>query len=162
MDALHTLIGPHDGATFLLFSVRTVIVLAFGIACVRIAGRTTFSQLSPLDIVVAIVVGSTLSRAITGSVPFLPALGSNLLLVLLHRGLAWLGVRWRPLGLLVKGRVAVIVRDGVADTAELRRHRISNDDLHEALRLGGAATLSEVRLAMLEDGGKISVIKRDK
>lgn len=162
MNALATLVSPHDGANLLLFCVRTVIAVAVGIACVRIAGRTTFSQLSPLDIVVAVAAGSNLSRAMTGSTPFLPALGATLLLVALHRALAWLASRWRPFGVLLKGRAVVVVRDGVADEGELKRHRISSDDLHEAIRLGGAGSLSQVALAVLEDGGKISVIKRGK
>jgi uncharacterized membrane protein YcaP (DUF421 family) len=161
MDALSTLVSPHDPANLLLFCVRTVIVLAFGIACVRIAGRTTFSQLSPLDIVVAVAAGSNLSRAMTGSTPFLPSLGATLLLVALHRTLAFAASRWRPLSILMKGRAVVVVRDGVADEAMLKRHRIGLDDLHEAIRLGGAGSLSQVALAVLEDGGRISVVKRE-
>ena len=162
MNGLATLVSIHDPANLLLFCVRTVIVLAFGILCIRIAGRTTFSQLSPLDIVVAVAAGSNLSRAMTGSTPFLPSLGATLLLVALHRGLAWAATRWRPLAFLLKGRAVVVVRDGVADPQVLKRHRISADDLHEAIRLGGAGSLSQVALAVLEDGGRISVVKRSK
>ena len=160
MNALATLVSPNDGSNLLLFCVRTVIVLAFGIGCVRIAGRTTFSQLSPLDIVVAVAAGSNLSRAMTGSTPFLPSLGATLLLVALHRALAYTASRWRPFSFLIRGRAVVVIRNGAADRAALLHHRISNDDLHEALRLGGAGSIGEVRLAVLEDGGKISVIRR--
>ncbi|MFV4825439.1 DUF421 domain-containing protein, partial [Mycobacterium tuberculosis] len=114
-----------------------MIVLVFGVACVRIAGRTTFSQLNPLDIVVAVAAGSNLSRAMTGSTPFLPSLGATLLLVALHRALAFAGSRWPPLSFLIRGRAVVVIRNGVADREALLHHRISNDDLHEALRLGG-------------------------
>lgn len=160
MDALTALVSPHDGANLILFCVRTVIVLAFGIVCIRVAGRTTFSQLSPLDIVVAVAAGSNLSRAMTGSTPFLPSLGATLLLVALHRGLAWWASRWRPLSFLIKGRAVTIIRDGVVDPAVMKRHRISTDDLHEAIRLGGAGAVSDVRLAVLEDGGHISVVRK--
>ena len=159
MDSLSTLISAQDGSTLLLFSVRTTIALAFGVACVRLAGRTTFSQLNALDIVVAVAAGSNLSRAMTGSTPFLPSLGATLLLVLLHRALAAANARWRWLGEFTRGHAVVVIRDGKADAALLKKHRISDDDLMEAIRLGGAAEVSEVRLAVLEDGGRISVIR---
>ena len=49
MHHLATLVSHDDPSNLLLYSVRTVVVLAFGILCIRIAGRTTFSQLSPLE-----------------------------------------------------------------------------------------------------------------
>ncbi len=162
MHALASLIGHDDPTTLLVFCVRTVVVLIFGILCIRIAGRTTFSQLSPLDIVVSVAAGSNLSRAMTGNSPFLPSLGATLLLVVLHRSLAYAAARYRPLGFLIKGRAVIVVRDGVADTGVMRRHRISNDDLHEAIRLGGAGSVSAVKLAVLEDGGHISVVHRSR
>ena len=82
MEILRTLIGPDGGhADVWQMCVRTLIVFAVGIAYIRIAGRRTFSQAAPLDIVVAIVVGSNLSRSTTGATPFWPSLAATLLLV---------------------------------------------------------------------------------
>ena len=89
MEIIRVLIGPDEGnASALQLSVRAVVLLAFGILCIRIAGRRTFSQATPLDIIVAIIVGSNLSRAMTGKAPFFPDLAATLVLVGLHRALA--------------------------------------------------------------------------
>lgn len=78
MDWLTALIGPDDGtATTWQFCVRALVLLPYGILCIRIAGRRTFSNLTPLDIFVAIVVGSNISRAMTGKAPFLPTLAAT-------------------------------------------------------------------------------------
>jgi hypothetical protein len=54
-------------------SVRAVLLFAFGIACIRIAGRRTFAHYSPLDIIVALIVGSNISRVMTGKGCLLPS-----------------------------------------------------------------------------------------
>jgi hypothetical protein len=54
METFRTLIGPDTGdATVLQLCFRAAILFAFGILCIRIAGRRTFSQITPLDIIVA-------------------------------------------------------------------------------------------------------------
>src|SRR4051794_25882684 len=72
MDWLQQLIGPDQGdATWWQLSVRAVILFAVGILYIRLAGRRAFSQATPFDIVVSVIVGSNLSRAMTGKAPFL-------------------------------------------------------------------------------------------
>jgi uncharacterized membrane protein YcaP (DUF421 family) len=67
MDWLQMVVGPDDGsASVAQFCARALLLFAYGILCIRVAGRRTFLSLSPLDIVVAIVVGSNISRAMTG------------------------------------------------------------------------------------------------
>ncbi|MDQ0464360.1 uncharacterized membrane protein YcaP (DUF421 family) [Caulobacter ginsengisoli] len=159
MDWFEALIGPDNGeASPLQLCVRAVIILVFGIACIRIAGRRTFSQASPLDIIVAIIVGSNLSRAMTGKAPFIAGLAATLLLVVLHRLLAWATLRWGLLSRWIKCDPVVLVRDGVRDERAMRVHGISEADLLEGLRMEQMERVEQAHLAMLEGGGKISVV----
>lgn len=159
MEWLQALIGPDTGAASpIQLCVRAIIILVFGVACIRIAGRRTFSQASPLDIIVAIIVGSNLSRCMTGKAPFIAGLSATLLLVVLHRLLALATLRWSPLSRWIKCDPIVLVRDGVRDEKALKTHGISEADLLEALRMEQAERVEDVHLAMLEGGGKISVV----
>jgi uncharacterized membrane protein YcaP (DUF421 family) len=161
MDVIRTLIGPDNGdANAAQLCVRALILFAIGIAYIRIAGRRTFALATPLDIVVALVVGSNLSRAMTGKAPFWPALAATLLLVVLHRVLATLALRWNWLAKLVKAEPVVLVRDGKEDRRAMARHGIGEDDLLEALRLEQVERPDEVRLGTLENSGNISVVRR--
>jgi uncharacterized membrane protein YcaP (DUF421 family) len=160
MDWLIALIGPDNGGpTIPQYCARALIVFAFGILCIRIAGRRSFSQASPLDIIVAIIIGSNLSRTMTGKASFLGGLAASLVIVVLHRVLTTAVLRWGWLERLIKGRSVVLVRDGRLDRAAMARHGVSEIDLMESLRMQEAEALAEVRLATLEDGGKISIIK---
>jgi uncharacterized membrane protein YcaP (DUF421 family) len=161
VDAFRALIGPENGdATWWQLSIRAVILFVVGVIYLRIAGRRTFSKATPLDIIVALIVGSNLSRAMTGKAPFLPSLAATLTLVLLHRAAAYATLRWNWLAKLMKVGPTVLVRDGEVDEAALRRHGLSHEDLAEGLRLEQAADPAEVRLATLEGGGRISVVPK--
>src|SRR5690348_14664775 len=128
METLRAVIGPENGeATWWQLCVRALILFVVGLVYVRIAGRRTFSHATPFDIVVAIIVGSNLSRAMTGKAPFLGALAATLLLVLLHRLAAMATLRWNWFANLAKSRPAVLVRDGQIDEAALRRHELSTE-----------------------------------
>jgi len=160
MDLFRQLIGPDEGANGWQLGFRVLPILAFGILCVRIAGRRTFAQYSPLDIVVALIVGSNLSRVLTGKAAFWPALTATLLLVILHRLLAYASLRWRWLGWLVKSRPITIVVDGTADREAMRRGNLTEDDLIAAVRMEQVAEVDDVALAVLEGSGKLSVVPK--
>jgi uncharacterized membrane protein YcaP (DUF421 family) len=159
MEIVRALIGPDEGnASAFQLSVRAVVLLAFGILCIRIAGRRTFSQATPLDIIVAIIVGSNLSRAMTGKAPFFPDLAATLVLVGLHRGLAMATVRWSLLASWIKSEPVTLVSAGVVDRDALRRMTLSEADLMEGIRLRDVGAVSDVELASLEASGEISVV----
>ncbi len=160
MDWFRALIGPDESAEPWQICVRAVIIFAFGLLCVRIAGRRTFAQATPLDIIVAIVVGSNLSRIMTGKASFFGGLSATLLVVVLHRALAMATVHWNPLAAFMKSAPVVLVRDGQIDWAALRRHGLSREDLEEGLRMEQEESCENVRLATLEAGGTISVVRK--
>jgi uncharacterized membrane protein YcaP (DUF421 family) len=159
MEAFRALIGPDTGdASVTQLCARAALLFLFGILCIRIAGRRTFSSITPLDIIVAIIIGSNISRAMTGKAPFFGGLAATLVVVVLHRLLAMATLHWSPLARLMKGGPIVLVRDGVADVAAMRRHAIGQADLAEGLRMEQVDRIEDVRRATLEAGGKISVV----
>ncbi|HEX3364982.1 DUF421 domain-containing protein [Phenylobacterium sp.] len=160
MELFRELIGPDNGANTAQLCVRAVIIFFLGVAYIRIAGRRTFSNASPLDIVVALVVGSNLSRVMTGKADFWPAITASLLLVILHRVFATLTTHWGWLAKLMKAEPVVLVRDGTADRKAMLWHGIGDMDLREGLRLEQVETPEEVRLATLENSGRISVVPK--
>ena len=154
------LIGPDQGADTQQLCIRALFLFVFGILCVRIAGRRTFAQYSPLDIVVALIVGSNISRVMTGKADLVPALSATLVLVVLHRLLAMAAMRWSAFAWLVKSRPIRLVKDGRVDHKALNRANLSADDLHEAIRMEQFEDPADLRLAMLEGSGKVSVVPK--
>ncbi|THD61411.1 DUF421 domain-containing protein [Phenylobacterium sp.] len=160
MDWFRTLIGPDEGADAQQLCIRAILLFFLGLVCIRLAGRRTFSQSSPLDIIIYLIVGSNLSRVMTGKADFWPVTSATLVLVVLHGLFAMLTLRWGLLAKVMKADPVVLIRDGVIDEAASMRHGISRMDLLEGLRLKQVADVKDVRLATLENSGKISVVPR--
>jgi uncharacterized membrane protein YcaP (DUF421 family) len=139
---------------------RALIVFCFGVLLARLGDRRMLGHNAGFDIMLLVVLGSVLSRGINGQAAFFPSLGASAVLVLLHDILGRLALHWHGFSVLVKGRPRVLVRDGRLMDDELRRNKITHDDLDENLRLNGSVNgAGDVAEARLERNGNISVVK---
>jgi uncharacterized membrane protein YcaP (DUF421 family) len=159
VHALDVLFGTGGDLTVAQECARAALVLAYGLILVRFAGRRVFGRWSAIDIVVSIIVGSNLSRALTGSAPLWGTLAASTLLMFLHWLLAQGAARWPLVSRLVEGRARELGRDGRIGNRKDLRVAISDADLAEALRQAGVERVEDTRLVMLEPSGKISVLK---
>ena len=159
MSFLAEIFGTNSGLSWWQECARAVVILFYGLALVRVAGRRVFGKWSALDIVVSIIVGSNLSRALTGNAPLLGTLLATTLLMMLHWILAQLAARSPRISELLEGAQIVLVRDGKADPACLKKQSISHADLNEALRQQSLEHVGHARLISLEPSGKITVLK---
>lgn len=152
--------GVKGELTWWQMSIRGIVVFAYGLALVRFPGQRIFGKSSAFDIVLAVLVGSSLSRALTGNAPFVATLAATTAIVLLHWLVAHLTTRSHRLSWLVKGAVIRIVADGRMDCAIMRRHGLTEGDVEEAMRTAGIQRFDQVEAAYLERNGKISVVPR--
>ncbi len=139
--------------------LRAVLIFGYGLILVRVAGRRVFGKWAALDIIVSIMVGSNLSRAITGGAPLVGTLAATALLMGLHWILAQGAARLRPVSRILEGDPITLAGNGALDIAKLRRDAISDADLSEALRQAGVETAAQTRLIVLEPSGKITILK---
>ena len=94
-------------------SARAALCFFYGLLMLRLSGRRTFAQMSAIDLVISIIIGSNLSRAMTGSIPFWPTLASVAVLVGLHLLLAHAVTRSPALGRWAEGSPVILSRNGV-------------------------------------------------
>lgn len=142
-------------------ALRTVLIYAATLAIVRVGSKRFLSQATAFDAIVAIMLGSIMSRAINGSAPFLPTLAAGVILVGLHWLIATIAYSSDWFGTLVKGNPVLLIKDGNVQKKGLRQTSVSAKDLEEALRIESHVTEPErVQLAYLERNGGISVIPR--
>jgi uncharacterized membrane protein YcaP (DUF421 family) len=157
---LHDLVGSKGDILWWQMSIRAVLIFIFGLVLIRLFGRRAFGKQTPLDIVLAIVVGSNLSRALTANAPFLPTLAATAVIVLLFWILSNLAARWPSFSRLVKGEPIWLIRDGQPDARTMKRAGVSEGDVAESARRSGLSGLGGVDQAVLERSGKISAIRR--
>ncbi|WP_019139785.1 DUF421 domain-containing protein [Noviherbaspirillum massiliense] len=141
--------------------LRACVVFVFCLLAIKAAKRRFMGRGSAFDIVMIIILGSVISRAINGTAPMLPTLAASIALILIHRFVAWMSMhsgRWRA---FVEGEPKLLVEDGTVDWDEMRKHDITEKDLHSALRqVLNTDDLSLVKHIYLEPDGKLSIVKR--
>ena len=141
--------------------VRPVLVYAFLIIGLRIAGKRELAQLNPFDLVVLLTLSNTVQNAIIGNDNSVTGgfLGAATLLVV-----NYLVVRFvynhRKLEEIVEGKSDVLIFQGRLNLKALESELITLEELESAARKQGIATLEEVETATIEPGGAISFIPR--
>lgn len=140
-------------------AVRAVVVFVLTITMIRIGDKRFMGKSTAMDVMLGIVFGSVVSRAITGNSPFIPTLVAGWVLVLLHFATAAIAFRWDRFGGLVKGTDRLLVRDGEIDWDQMRKGHVTEADLREALRNNGnEPDIKKIKAAHLERDGDISII----
>ena len=142
--------------------VRAMIVYAVALVLVRVGEKRALGKNTALDVVVAVMLGSVVSRGITSVGPAVGLLGGAML-VFLHWLLSVVTFHSDRLGTLLKGSPRVLVKDGEIDWSAMKESHISRDDLLAALRSESQLDdVDSVRVARLERSGQISAIERDR
>lgn len=158
-ELLVDLVG-RDGGVISLWQMlaRAGIVFWYGILLLRVASPRIFSKATPVDIVLSVIIGSILSRAITGDAPLWGVMATAALLVALHAIVMYAANKWRPVANVVKGKPRVLIEDGEIHVREKTRGVIGDRDLMAAIRSAGGERIEDVKLATLERGGEIEVV----
>ncbi len=139
--------------------LRSIVIYTFSLAIVRMGSKRFMNEAAAFDVIIGIMLGSVMSRAINGSAPFLPTLFAGVVLVGLHWLLGILAFHINWFGPLVKGSPVLLIEDGEIQQEGVRKAGLSRLDIEQALRLEvHHADLSKVRLAYMERNGAISVI----
>ncbi|MBC7856225.1 MAG: DUF421 domain-containing protein [Pirellulaceae bacterium] len=139
---------------------RAAAVFFIGLALVRIGKTRLIGRVTGLDVLIGFLLGSILSRGITGQASISGTAIASATIVLLHWILTAIATRSHRFGIVIKGRSKVLVKDGAIDESAMLYSHISPNDLDEALHIRGLETVEQVRRAYQERNGEISVIKR--
>ena len=156
---LAEMFGARGHVTVLQECARAVLILSYGLVLVRVAGRRIFGKWAAIDIVVSIIVGSNLSRSLTGNAPLVGTLAATTLLIALHWLLAQLAARSKMMSRLLEGTAVDLIVGGEPKGGVAVRHAVSQADIDEALRHTGSNKIEDASRITLEPSGKITVLK---
>jgi uncharacterized membrane protein YcaP (DUF421 family) len=141
--------------------LRTVVIFFFILLMTRIVGRRELSSMEPFDLIVLVVIGDLVQQGVTqDDYSVTGALLVVATLALLTVLVSYMSYRFRPLRPVLSGDPIVLVEDGRPIDRNLRRERITLDELAAAARLQQVESISDVRFAVLETNGQISFIPR--
>lgn len=145
----------------LILALRTLILYFLVIIVMRIMGKPQIGELQPFELVVAIILSELAAVAMSDTeIPLLNGIIPILTLLLAQVGLAYWTLKSQRARILVCGQPSILINKGNIVEGELRRLRMSINDLLEQLRVKNYANIAEVDYAILETNGELSVIPK--
>ncbi len=154
-------IGTTDIPEWWHFIVRAMVVYVFLLVLLRLTGKRQVGQLAPFDLVLLLVLSNAVQNSMNGGDNSIT--GGLILattLIGLNAAVGWITYRSKRAEAIVEGRPVVVVHDGRVDDESLRRLQMTRHELDAALRAQGCAGPDEVRFAVLETNGRLTVLAR--
>ena len=139
--------------------IRTVVLYLFIIVGIRLLGKHQIGQLEPSELVLTLIIADLASVPMQDNgIPLLAGLIPIVVLLCLSTIISVLcgkSIRFRA---LLCGRPSIIVENGSVLEAELKKNRLTLDELMEELRIQGYADFKSIKFALLETNGQLSVL----
>jgi uncharacterized membrane protein YcaP (DUF421 family) len=141
--------------------LRSLVVYLFLLLAFRVLGKRQVGQLTPFDLVVLLIISNVVQNAIIGPDN---SLGGGLIgaavIFLANYLVVELTFRSKRVRRLLEAQPTLLINNGRILHENLASERVTLDDLNVALRRSGVDDVEQVRVAVLEENGGISVIPR--
>jgi uncharacterized membrane protein YcaP (DUF421 family) len=142
-------------------ALRAIFLYAFVILLMRVTGRRELSTLSAIDLVLLIILGDAIQQgltqddySVTGAVIVVSTIAA------LQVGTSYLSFRSRRARRVLEGEPIVIVQDGKLIERNLKRERLTEDEVAEEMRAQQIASVEDVEWGILETNGTMSFIPK--
>jgi len=139
--------------------LRSIAVYFFMIAALRIFGKKELSQLNTADVILILLISNSVQNAMVGNNSSLTGgLVAALILFILNYLLKKIMFTSKFFRQLIQSKPEILIHNGKIEFSSLSRLGITSDEMQEAMREHGIEYYKDVKLAMLEIDGNISII----
>ena len=140
--------------------IRTVVIYTAIIAAYRFMGKRELGELEPSELVVAVLISDMASQPMQDvGTPLLYGLLPALTLLSLEVIMSGAALKSPRFSALVFGKPSIIIEKGKINQAEMRRNRLTPDELGITLRKKSITDISTVKYAILETDGSLSILQ---
>ncbi|MDR6784797.1 uncharacterized membrane protein YcaP (DUF421 family) [Pedobacter africanus] len=147
---------------YLDITLRSLAVYAFMLVAIRLTGKKELSQLNTTDVVLILLISNAVQNAMVGSnTSLLGGLVAAAVLFILNFALKKAMFKSHWFRSLLTEKPEILIHNGNLDFAMLSKLGITNEELREAIREHGVEKYKDVKLAIMEADGNISIITGD-
>ena len=141
--------------------IRSAVIYLFLLIVIRLVGKREVGQLSPFDLIVLLIISNVVQDAVIGRDASLGgAMVGVLTILILNYLLVEMTFRYKRARKLLEATPTLLVHNGKIMDQNLKRERITHEELLSALRQNGLVEPSQARFAVLEENGHISVVPK--
>jgi uncharacterized membrane protein YcaP (DUF421 family) len=140
--------------------VRAVVVFFFLLVLTRVIGKRELSSLQPFDLILLIILGDAVQQGLTQDDYSLTGVVLVVgTIAVLQVFVSWLSYRFPRIRPIIDGEPIIVMQDGKPIERNLKRERLTIEEIAEQARKESIAHLSEIKYAVLETDGTLSFIK---
>ncbi|MEY3501651.1 MAG: hypothetical protein RL308_3324 [Bacteroidota bacterium] len=149
--------------SYLEIIIRSAAVYLFMLVALRIFGKKELSQLNTADVILILLISNSVQNAMVGSDSSLyGGLAAATVLFTINFTLKRLMFKYKKFSDFLQEKPEILIHNGTLEFKTLSKLNITSDELREAMREHGIENFKDVKLAMLEIDGNISIISGDK
>jgi len=142
--------------------IRATIAFLFILLLTRIVGRRELNTLEPFDLILLVTIGDLVQQGVTQNdfsiTGMTLAVGTIAVLTVLFSYLSW---RFQALRPVLEGQPLILIEDGKVIEKNLRRNRLTQEEVAAEARNQQIDSFDKIRWAVLETSGKISFIEKN-
>jgi uncharacterized membrane protein YcaP (DUF421 family) len=144
--------------------LRAAAIYAILLIAVRLSGRRTLSELTTFDFILLLVISEAVQQGLVGdNKSVTSAIITVVTLVLINVGFSFVKTRIPWVEKFIEGVPTVLVENGQPLTDRMKKARVSEDDIMVSAReLQGLERMDQIKFAILEAGGRITIIPAEK
>ena len=152
----------HLTVTWWELILRGFLVYALLVVLLRMTGKRQIGQMAPFDLVLLLVLSNAVQNSMNGGDNSMTAgTISAITLVAVNYAVGFATFKSKRLEALIEGRPQVLVHNGRIFEDVMKRAHLTHHELNAALRSAGCVCAEEVRFAILENNGQISVQSKE-
>ena len=141
--------------------IRTLVLYVAIMIAIRLMGKRQISELQPSELVVTLLISDIASIPMQNTAqPLVSGIIPMFILVACELLISFIMVKSSKFRRLVCGRPIVVIENGKINQSEMKRLRMTTEDLSEQLRQADVFDLDEVDFAIVETNGNMSVLKK--
>jgi uncharacterized membrane protein YcaP (DUF421 family) len=142
--------------------LRAIFVFCFLLVLTRVIGKRELSSLQPFDLILLIIVGDAVQQGLTQDDYSLTGLVLVVgTIAVLQVCVSWLSYRFPRVRPILDGEPIIVLQDGKPIERNLKRERLTLEEIAEQARKQSIPHLADVKLVVLETDGTLSFIKND-
>ena len=151
-----------DAGDLLTIAGRAAIVYVAVLIGLRLMGKREIGQMTVFDLVVVLLLANAVQNAMVGpDTSVQGGLMAAFVLLVLNRAVAGARLHSVAWGRLIEGNLTVLIQEGRILDAAVRKERLERAQIETAMREHGVDSIADVKLAVLETDGSISIVPRD-
>ena len=151
----------NSGDSMIISIIRTILLYAFVVLAVRLMGKRQISEMQPSELVITLIVSEIAAIPMQNtSQPLLSGIIPVMVLVALEIAASVLMMKSGKFRKIMCGSPIVVIRDGKILQNEMRRLRLTTEDLCVQLRQQDIFSIEDVQYCIVETNGKVSVLEK--